>query len=128
MASNELQGPPSYARNGDQVYPYRAATEPAPASSGGDAMAAGTVGAAAATGSPIAAAGITAAAMLFTQLMQQRAAREQEERARKYQLAAEARARLDAAQNQNVEVAQRMGQNEQGALGQLLGVLARTQR
>jgi len=76
----------------------------------------------------IAAAGLAAAAGLFTQLMQQRAAREAEERARKRELEMEARSRLERAQTQQIGTAQRMGENEQGALGQLLGVLARTQR
>ncbi len=76
----------------------------------------------------IAAAGLTAAAGLFQSLMQQRAEREAADRQAKMDREAEERARLERAKMNQIEIAQRMGQNEQGALGQLLGVLARTQR
>jgi hypothetical protein len=77
---------------------------------------------------PLAAAGVLAAAGLFQSLMEQRAGREAAERQAKLDREAEERARLERAKMNQVEIAQRMGQNEQGALGQLLGVLARTQR
>lgn len=60
--------------------------------------------------------------------MQQRAAEEQQRQAEKAQREKDARDRLAQAQHDQLGIIQNMGQGEQGALNQLMAVLARTQR
>jgi hypothetical protein len=80
------------------------------------------------TASPLASAGLLSVAGLFTQLMQQRAQREAEEREAKRRREEEERMRKERGVTQQIGTAQRMYENESSGLNQLLGVLARTQR
>lgn len=76
----------------------------------------------------IGAAGLTALATLFSGVMNQNAAKEQAKEAERLALEREKRERLAQAQRDQINIVQRMGEGEQGALNQLMGVLARTAR
>lgn len=72
----------------------------------------------------IGAAALGGVSQLFTQLMAQEAAAEQARLAREE----EAKKRLAQAQRDQISIAGRMGESEQGAINQLMAALARTQR
>lgn len=76
----------------------------------------------------IGAAGLSAAAGLFTALMNQNAQREAQERAERLAREEAARQRLAQAQQDQLKIVGGMGQGEQNALGTLIATLQKTAR
>lgn len=76
----------------------------------------------------IAAAGLTAAAGLFSSLMQQQQAREAQERAEKLAKEQAEQEALQRAQQNQLSTIQGMGHGEQNALQTLIATLSKTAR
>lgn len=122
----EVAGPPKTLEDGELEYPYQEVAgppedvTPPPAAPAAAAAAGGF--------SPVAAAGLSAASGLFTELMRQQAAREQQKRDERFRKEMDARDKVAGAMRDNVTTAGNIGQAHQGALNQLLGVLSRSAR